>query len=172
MKPECSKLSKGAKNTRQSLQVLQPAATDKENLVGGSRQPTTSMKVGTKLREKCDKDVILEVRNVKKKKLACKSVQTEIKDHDEDVVQIDIKDLTSEEPSENYWKLLAEKRRIALDKCLEENRALHEEVEELKKEKERLEEMLEEAQNVVEVVKEMLGEKEQNDSDDDLESSE
>jgi hypothetical protein len=37
------------KNGRLSFQVLQPAAGDKENLVGGSRQPVTNMKVGVKL---------------------------------------------------------------------------------------------------------------------------
>jgi hypothetical protein len=37
------------KNSRLSLQVLQPAAGDKENLVGGSRQPVTNMKVGVKV---------------------------------------------------------------------------------------------------------------------------
>jgi hypothetical protein len=37
------------KNSRLSLQILQPAAGDKENLVGGSRQPTTNVKVGVNL---------------------------------------------------------------------------------------------------------------------------
>jgi hypothetical protein len=37
------------KNGRLSLKVLQPAAGDKENLVGGSRQPATNMKVGVKV---------------------------------------------------------------------------------------------------------------------------
>jgi hypothetical protein len=37
------------KSSRLSLQVLQPAAGDKENLVGGSRQPATNMKVGVKV---------------------------------------------------------------------------------------------------------------------------
>lgn len=37
------------KNNRLSLQVLQPAAGDKENLVGGSRQPVANVKVGLKL---------------------------------------------------------------------------------------------------------------------------
>lgn len=37
------------KNSRLSLQVLQQAAGDKENLVGGSRQPITNVKVGVKL---------------------------------------------------------------------------------------------------------------------------
>jgi hypothetical protein len=36
------------KSSRLSLQVLQPAAGDKENLVGGSRQPIANMKVGVK----------------------------------------------------------------------------------------------------------------------------
>jgi len=37
------------KNSRVSLQILQQAAGDKENLVGGSRQPITNVKAGVKL---------------------------------------------------------------------------------------------------------------------------
>lgn len=37
------------KNSRLSLQVLQQAAGDKENLVGGSRHAVTNVKVGVKL---------------------------------------------------------------------------------------------------------------------------
>lgn len=37
------------KNSRLSLQILQQAAGDKENLVGGSRQPVTNVKVGVNL---------------------------------------------------------------------------------------------------------------------------
>jgi hypothetical protein len=37
------------KSSRLSLQVLQPAAGDKENLVGGSRQSVTNMKIGVKV---------------------------------------------------------------------------------------------------------------------------
>jgi hypothetical protein len=36
------------KNSRLSLQDLQPAAGDTENLVGGSRKPATNVKVGVK----------------------------------------------------------------------------------------------------------------------------
>lgn len=37
------------KSSRLSLQVLQPGAGDKENLVGGGRQSVTNMKVGVKV---------------------------------------------------------------------------------------------------------------------------
>jgi hypothetical protein len=37
------------KCSRLSLQILQQAAGDKENLVGGSRQPVTNLKAGVKL---------------------------------------------------------------------------------------------------------------------------
>lgn len=37
------------KNSRLSLHILQQAAGDKENLVGGSRQPVTNVKAGVKL---------------------------------------------------------------------------------------------------------------------------
>lgn len=172
MKPECSRISKEGKNSRLSLQVLQPAAGDKENLVGGSRQPVTNMKVGVKVGEKMNKvnEKIIEHTvtkgNLKKKKVTHRSTQT---DKEEDKPKITIADLTSDEPpSENYWQLLAEKRRIALDECLQENKTLHERLELLEEEKQVTEQMLEESRNLVETLKEIIaGEDEgaQNDSE-------
>jgi hypothetical protein len=60
---------------------------------------------------------------------------------------------STEPPSENYWQLLAEKRRIALDECLEENKTLHERLQLLEEEKRVTEQMLEESRNLVEILK-------------------
>jgi hypothetical protein len=60
---------------------------------------------------------------------------------------------SAEPPSENYWQLLAEQRRIALEKCLEENRTLHERLQRLEEVKEVAEQMLAESRSLVEVLK-------------------
>lgn len=56
-------------------------------------------------------------------------------------------------PSENYWQLLAEKRRIALEESLQENKTLHQKLEILVEEKQLTEQMLEESRNLVDVLK-------------------
>jgi geminin len=154
------------------LQVLQQAAGDKENLVGGSRQPATNVKVGVKSGEKCEinnaineklTEQILMKGNLKKRKVADKIVQTDAVD---DEPKITITDLTSEEPpSENYWQLLAEKRRIALEECLEENRTFHERIQLLEEGKEVTEQMLAESRSLVEVLEEIIGENEEGHND-------
>lgn len=66
-------------------------------------------------------------------------------------------DLTTEgEPSESYWKVLAEKRRIALDVSLKENEELHEKVTSLEEELVIARAMLDESKNLVEVLTEMI----------------
>lgn len=69
-------------------------------------------------------------------------------------------DLTTEgEPSEGYWKTLAEKRRVALDISLKENEELHEKVDSLEEELILSREMLEESKNLVELLTEIIQER-------------
>lgn len=69
-------------------------------------------------------------------------------------------DLTTEgEPSEGYWKALAEKRRVALDISLKENEELHEKVASLEEELTLSHEMLEESKNLVELLTEIIQER-------------
>lgn len=69
-------------------------------------------------------------------------------------------DLTTEgEPSDGYWKALAEKRRIALDISLKENEELHEKVISLEEELVISREMLEESKNLVELLTEIIQER-------------
>lgn len=69
-------------------------------------------------------------------------------------------DLTTEgEPSDGYWKALAEKRRIALDISLKENEELHEKVTSLEEELLISREMLEESKNLVELLTEIIQER-------------
>ncbi|CAK9809811.1 hypothetical protein ANTPLA_LOCUS6343 [Anthophora plagiata] len=125
---------------RKSLHVLQPAATDKENLVGGGRM----------------------LRSALPTKETLKSDGTERSKND---------DLTSEAgPSENYWEVLAERRRIALEDALEDNKELVERVEKLEEENRIYKEMLDESRALVEVLQEMIGE-DRNDINNSLEDT-
>lgn len=73
--------------------------------------------------------------------------------------QIIIEDLTTEEgPSEHYWEVLAERRRLALEESLAENMELYDKVNNLEEELNLSKEMLQEARNLVEVLTEMLQE--------------
>lgn len=55
-------------------------------------------------------------------------------------------------PSENYWEILAERRRIALGKALQENRELHERIAALEAENEQCKKILEESKTVIDTL--------------------
>ncbi|XP_052565917.1 geminin-like [Culex pipiens pallens] len=70
-------------------------------------------------------------------------------------------DLTSAEgPSQQYWEVLAEKRRAALQESLSENMDLYEQLSSLKEELSTSKQMLQESRNIVEVLTELLQEDE------------
>lgn len=150
---------------RKSLHVLQPAATDKENLVGGGRMLRSS-------KETVKNEVVEKPKNDEKAKrkkiiLKDKAVQTSRGGK----IKIEVEDLTSEAgPSENYWEVLAERRRIALQDALEDNKELIERVEKLEEENHIYKEMLDESRTLVEVLQEMLGE-DRNDINNSLEDT-
>ncbi|CAD1480019.1 unnamed protein product, partial [Heterotrigona itama] len=132
---------------RKSLHVLQPAATDKENLVGGGRMLRSA-------KETVKKEIIEKPKNDEKAKrkkvvLKDKAVQTSRGGK----IKIEVEDLTSEAgPSENYWEVLAERRRIALQDALEDNKELTERVEKLEEENRIYKEMLDESRSLVEIL--------------------
>lgn len=66
---------------------------------------------------------------------------------------ITAKDLTSEEPSIDYWKKLAETRDNTLKSVLEENEKLKENISSLQQENKICKEMLDESRHLVEVLK-------------------
>ncbi|XP_046830253.1 geminin-like isoform X1 [Vespa crabro] len=176
MKPTGETKVSGAKITtseakvRMSLHVLQPAATDKENLVGAGRM----FKADLPLKNALKKDIKNTSEKPKKgcttrKKIVYKhkAVQTDRGEK----IKIEVEDLTSEAgPSENYWEVLAERRRIALDDALEENKELHERVSKLQEENRLCKEMLDETRALVEVLQEMI-EDDRNDIHNSLEDS-
>lgn len=139
---------------RKSLHVLQPTATDKENLVGGGRMLRSALPS----KEVVKNDVTEKPKHdPKRKKVTFKDrgVQTARGNK----IKIEVQDLTSEAgPSENYWEVLAERRRIALEDALEENRELNARVQKLEEENRINKEMLDETRALVEVLQELIGE--------------
>lgn len=92
-----------------------------------------------------------------KRKKACVGCQTNLEMHT--LTQITEEDLTTtDEPSDGYWKVLAEQRRLALDLSLKENEELHGRVHNLEEELNVSRAMLEETQNLVEVLTELVQE--------------
>lgn len=106
-----------------------------------------------------------------KRKKACVGCQTNLESHT--LSQITEEDLTTTgEPSDGYWKVLAEQRRIALDLSLKENEELHDRVHNLEDELNVSRAMLEETQNLVEILTELVQEQDdKNDDNKDGESS-
>jgi len=78
----------------------------------------------------------------------------------------DLSDLTSDTPSENYWKELAEERKAALNETLEENQALWEEVVELKEQNSRLGDIAKKAEALEELLREVMPNDETGNGDD------
>lgn len=160
MKPEG-----GTKLPTAKTAAVEPAATDKENLVGGGRMLRSS-------KETVKNEVVEKPKNDEKAKrkkiiLKDKAVQTSRGGK----IKIEVEDLTSEAgPSENYWEVLAERRRIALQDALEDNKELIERVEKLEEENHIYKEMLDESRTLVEVLQEMLGE-DRNDINNSLEDT-
>ncbi|XP_066596672.1 geminin-like isoform X2 [Prorops nasuta] len=156
---------------RKSLHTLQPAATDKENLVGGGRSLRSGNMVNKTLKDDVvEKPKLEKIDNNKRKKSQYKdkAVQTA---YNNGKISIEVEDLTSEAgPSENYYEVLAERRRIALDDALEENKILVQRVAKLEEEKRIYKEMLDETRSLVEVLQEMIGE-DRNNIDNSLEDS-
>ncbi|GJQ72300.1 geminin [Trypoxylus dichotomus] len=125
-----------ATNTRKTLKVLQQAATDKENLAGRPHLKESKMAVD---------------QEIKRKKLVHKNVQTESP-------KVEVDDLISDEPSENYWRTVAEKKEEALNESLQENERLRDQIHNLEEENRICKEMLDESRTLISVLQEMMDE--------------
>ncbi|KAJ2948976.1 hypothetical protein O0L34_g5916 [Tuta absoluta] len=134
----------GSNSARKSLKTLQRVASDQENLVG---RPSKTLK--HQLSQQ-DSPVDLEV---KRKSPSFKEKETQANLDS----KISVDDLTNPKgASETYWKILAEKRQVALQDALDENERLRKVIEDLKEENTTIKQMLEEANSFVEVIKEEL----------------
>lgn len=144
------------KGGRKTLHVLQPAAGDKENLVGPGRM--------VKPDGKSQKEILADIVEGKKNEnLSVKNSKRKCVEKNTQTLEptVTVEDLTSEEgPSENYWEILAEKRRVVLEETLCENRRLLDKIELLEEKNKVMKDMLEESEHLVEILKEMLGDDE------------
>ncbi|XP_011642715.1 uncharacterized protein LOC105430731 [Pogonomyrmex barbatus] len=170
MKPTTGAETIAEDKVRKSLHELQPSAVDKETLVGADRMIKSTQQV-KKAKTKKSKNVPAKTKKdipkeQKKVTTSNKAVQTAQE-------RIDVEDLTSTDlagPSENYWQVQAERRRIALKDALEENKELVTRLEKLEEENRLYKEMLDETRALVEVLQDMIGD-DRNDINNSLEDS-
>ncbi|XP_034103207.1 geminin [Drosophila albomicans] len=163
------------KQQRKTLKPLQANANDKENLTGSGRvsivDQLSRLKAGVNVAPKYGKRKCVDSGSTTTTTIATQDAdtQTEAEVNEADK-PITAEDLTSQcEPGENYYKLLAEQRRSALENTLNENRHLHERIEGLEEEINIMRKELDEANNLVEVLKEIC---EADDGDDKSEKTE
>ncbi|XP_017081594.2 geminin [Drosophila eugracilis] len=154
------------KHQRKTLKPLQGNVNDKENLTGSGRasivDQLSRLKAGVQVAPKYGKRKCVDpgtVPPVTSTRDADTQTDIETTTRSNADKPIMAEDLTSEtEPGENYYKLLAEQRRLALEDSLTENRHLHERIEGLEDEMDTMRQELDEAKNLVEVLKEICDE--------------
>ncbi|XP_011873972.1 PREDICTED: geminin-like isoform X1 [Vollenhovia emeryi] len=139
---------------RKPLHILQPAATDNETLVGADRilRFAKSKETKTKTKQYAIENVEKDTAKCTKMTKISKAVQTAR----EEKAKIEVEDLTSDEPSENYWQIVAERRRMALVNAIEENEKLAQYIEKLEEENRVYKEMLDVTKTFVEVLQEQI----------------
>ncbi|XP_034477488.1 geminin [Drosophila innubila] len=163
------------KQQRKTLKPLQTNANDKENLTGPGRvsivDQLSRLKAGVNLtptpkygKRKCVETGTGPSTIISKQDADTQTEENSIQEAKDADKPITAEDLTSEcEPGENYYKLLAEQRRAALENSLIENRHLHERIDGLEEEINIMRKELDEANNLVEVLKEICDENESED---------
>lgn len=111
----------------------------------------------------CNFSEVLQTPETKRKTPATSSTATTSSQTSpslDSAAKVTAEDLTSEAVGENYWEILAERRRVALDESLKENQELYERIASLEEELDQSKSLLTETQSLVEVLTEMLEEKE------------
>ncbi|EAT38314.1 AAEL009773-PC [Aedes aegypti] len=153
------------RNARKLLKDVQNVpAMNKENVGKLNKLPMYLSQAHKELAKKSLFSDALESIELKRKKtttVQSQSSQTSPEKKPATVTKptITAEDLTSlEGPSEQYWEVLAERRRLALEESLAENQELYEKVSSLEEELNLSKEMLQEARNLVEVLTELLQE--------------
>ncbi|KAH8285095.1 hypothetical protein KR054_005157 [Drosophila jambulina] len=149
------------KQQRKTLKPLQGNVNDKENRTSIVDQ-LSRLKAGVQVTPKYGKRKCVDSATAASP-TTTKDADTQTEPEPETRRDVDrpitAEDLTSEsEPGENYYKLLAEQRRLALEDSLTENRHLHERIEGLEEEMDTMRQELDEAKNLVEVLKEICDE--------------
>ncbi|KAI7798594.1 geminin [Triplophysa rosa] len=143
--------SSGSDSGRRTLQVLQPSSVNIEN---GKAVPKRKMWSAAQVRG--SKRVKAEV--------AIKTTSPENKNQPQDVSQEAYELMIKETPGSSYWKEVAEERRKALFKVLQENEKLHKDIEakdeqiaQLKSENEELQELAQHVQHMADMIERLTG---------------
>ncbi|XP_029676730.1 geminin-like [Formica exsecta] len=134
---------------RKPLQVLQPTATGKETLVGTNRILRSVQQPKRKIKRNMIKTTKKDASKITTENKATQTAQ-------EEKVKIEAEDLTSDNPSDNYLQVLAERRRMVLLDTLEENKKLYQRIEKLEEENRIYKEMLDETKTLIEVLQEEI----------------
>ncbi|XP_075220873.1 geminin DNA replication inhibitor [Lycorma delicatula] len=131
------------RKTLHPLHPLQESAVNKENLVGAGRMPPSGKDADKSHRKIATPS---SVSKIEKKKYSLKTDK-----------KITGEDLTSQAgPSDHYWEVVAERRRVALESALQENRELSERITLLEEENEQCKQLLEESKFLLKTLTEML----------------
>ncbi|XP_034455102.1 geminin [Hippoglossus hippoglossus] len=141
---------------RQSLQVLQPSAVNKD--LGRSAQ-------AGKIIPKRKHGSAEQTRGPKRVKVEVKSTQTEETRCSTDGTSTEAYELmVKETPPSTYWKEIADERRKALYNVLQENEKLHKDIEtrdvqitQLKSENEELQELAQHVQYMADMIERLTG---------------
>lgn len=149
------------RNSRKLLKEVQNvSAMNKENVAKLGKLPAFLIHKELAKKTLFSSDSLDTVEQKRKKVVHTQSSQTSpTKETVVAKLTVTEEDLTSlEGPSQQYWEVLAEKRRLALEESLSENLELYEKVSSLEEELNTSKQMLQEARNLVEVLTEMLQE--------------
>ncbi|EDS45126.1 geminin [Culex quinquefasciatus] len=151
------------RNSRKMLKEVQnSSAMNKENVIKsvlGSKLPAfmAHKELAKKTLFADPAEAAIELK--RKKMVQSQSSQTSPEKASGSRPTITEEDLTSVEgPSQQYWEVLAEKRRAALEESLSENMDLYEKLSSLEEELSTSKQMLQESRNLVEVLTELLQE--------------
>ncbi|XP_003744862.1 geminin [Galendromus occidentalis] len=152
---------------RRTLGTLQPSAEDQAVLVGSAGKVSIDKKKLDTKRRRLNFDLENKPPNVglgPKKDKECKTPKFSL--HKDDpaldnadrcrgpVVSHEAYNLMlRDDATEDYWKQLAEERRLALEKALEENQRLHENMEVLEAENKHLQKIADQCAELADIVK-------------------
>ncbi|KAA0710522.1 Geminin [Triplophysa tibetana] len=149
--------SSGSDSGRRTLQVLQPSAVNKNLgriVEHGKAVPKRKMWITEQV--KGSKRVKAEV--------AIKTTSPENENQPEGVSQEAYELMIKETPGSSYWKEVAEERRKALFKVLQENEKLHKDIEakdeqinQLKSENDELQELAQHVQHMADMIERLTG---------------
>ncbi|XP_071964980.1 uncharacterized protein [Antedon mediterranea] len=184
-------------NKRQSLKVLQPIAGNQDGLIGRSPQNDQDIKnlkknlVGNSNLDKKERKAVKEQKSKSSNKKSKSNSKTsgsigifvdptnpsssdDSSNETKKKTTTDNNDvyamMTKDEAPESYWKEIAEERRTALAATLEENKNLHNELNNLKCDYDRLKKVADQAEYFAGIIEDLLGKKVDDGTDDESET--